>query len=147
MRHRGIRAVAVDGERDVGNRRRDERAVLQQLIEGLVARLEHVLAAAVDERDERGLRDGEVLQRVGQRDGDGMVRRAGVACVELGLPLAEVLEGALARPLVRDVVRPTAVRVRRIHRAPFAPRQKAEADRKVRAMFVRDLTAVAVGVV
>src|SRR5947207_7995385 len=89
---RRVVAIAEDRERDVGYRRGDELAVVQQLVEIFVARLGHVLTAAVDQRDERALRNREMLQRVGERDRDRMRRMTRVRGIELALPLVEPSE-------------------------------------------------------
>src|SRR5437764_11324862 len=104
---RRVAAISEDRERDVGDRRGDELAVVQQLVEVFVARLGHVLTAAVDQRDERAPRNREMLQRIGERDRDRMRRMTRVARVELALPLVEPSEwraGVLAGAFINDVV-------------------------------------------
>src|SRR5947207_5811629 len=112
---RGVAAISEERQRDVGDRRGDELAVVQELVEVFVARLRHVLTAAVDQRDERALRNREMLQRVGERDRDRMRRMSVVRSVELALPLVEPSEwsaGVLAAAFIDDVVGPTAIRIR-----------------------------------
>src|SRR5205085_2933163 len=104
-------------------------------------------------RDERALRDVEVLQRVRERDGDRMIWLSGIAVAKLALPIIKTSQwrtgapacldrrGRLSSTLIDNVIRPPAIRIRRVHRAPFRSRQKSKSDRKIRAMLVRDRAA------
>src|SRR5437762_3576720 len=138
---RRVIAISEDRKRDVGDGRGDELAVVQQLVEIFVARFRHVLTAAVDQRDERALRNREMLQRVGECDRDRMRRMSVVTGIELALPLIEPSEwraGVLAAAFIDDVVGPTAIRIRRVHRTPFQLRKESKSDGEVCTVFVRD---------
>src|SRR5260370_11649564 len=75
------RAISENRERDVGDGPRHELAVMEKLLEILIARLGQILTAAVDQRDERRFRDLEKTQSVGKRDRNGVDGVAGVAAI------------------------------------------------------------------
>src|SRR5207244_7700306 len=80
---------------------------------------------------------------------DGMGRAAGIAGLELALPIIQRSPAARRSLLafICNVVRPPAKRVGGVNRETFPPRQKAEADREVRAVAMSDTPAERVGLV
>jgi hypothetical protein len=129
---RWVLARAEDAERQPADRARHAAAVVQEIVERLVARAAHVRHAAVDELAER--RDGhrEVPLHVGQREQDRVIR-AGAGEVEDGM--AGLLEGGdlLVRRhrAVADVVDPAGEGVDDREPAPLALRQQPDAVREV----------------
>src|SRR4051812_26899709 len=96
MLDRGVSLVSKDRQRDIGDRRSDELAVMQQLLERVVSSLDEVLFASRDQPEKCVLRNVEMLERVGKCDRDWMIGFAGVAVFQFNLPFVEVRGSQLA---------------------------------------------------
>jgi len=96
MLDRRVSLVSEDRKRDVGDRRRNELAVMQQLIERFVSSLDEILFASRDQREKCILRNVEMFECVGERDGDWVIGSARVAVFQFGLPFVEVRGSQLA---------------------------------------------------
>ena len=99
---------------------------------------------AVSKRRNGSIGIAKLAHGVGERDEDRMVRRPGVAGLELALPGIETGERAgRIGLLVGEIVGGAREGVDRRDVAPQVPRQQARAEREVLVVRARDALALA----